>query len=774
MVAVLAVGIALNVGVFTVLEGVLLEPLPYPDADALVRLWERHPERGLDHHPVAPAKVDDWRALAGPLFRDLVPYRVLELDLTGGPEPEAVPVAMVGEGFLAALGVSPVLGRGFDPDEVRAGARLALVDHAFWAGRYGSHPEALGRTVVLAGTPHRIVGVLPPGAIYPEEARILVPLEIENRSSRAAHGLSVLARLAPEIGRPDARRRMAEVAVRLAREHPETDAGWRIRLEGLREARVGDVSTSLILLQGAVGLVLVLVFANAATLLLGRALEREGEIQIRRALGAPGLRVAGGLVAESLLLAGTGGVLGAALAPFATDAVLVLAPSDLPYLERIAVDAGAVALIVGLAVLLGTATGLLQAGRAGRRDVARVLTERAGRGAGAIVRRPTHVALVAGQTALATLLLITAGLLWRSVRAVEAVETGIRSAGVATARVAPPLHRYPRGSARTELYRSLLERSRDAFGAAGLVSHLPLSGEGAVFRFWIEGRPAASFADLETTEIRAATAGYFRVMEIPLIRGRSFDDRDGRDASGVVLVNRAFARRHWPDEDPVGRRVSVEGTDGPWLTVVGVVGNVRHAGPTEPPVPEMYRPFRQEPWPAATLVVRSADPTAALGRLRSVVHAVDPDLPLRELRTLDTLRARATTRWRFPARLFGAFGAVALLLAAMGTFAVLSFDVRQRRRELGVRAALGAGPREIVRLVVRGGLAPVAVGIVAGAGVAALCEDLLRSLLFGVDAHDPLTFAAAPAVLLAAALAASWLPALRAARVDPAAILREV
>lgn len=770
--AAFTVGIGSNTAVFRLVDDALLDSLPWPEADRAALVWETYPERGLDRLPAAPAKYLAWREQTD-VFDAVAAYRWATMDLQAPDGPERARVGVVDPRLFELLGVAPGAGRLFRPDEERPGAgRVAILSHAMWRDRFGGDPAAVGGTLVLDGEPWEIVGALPPGDAWPDDVELYVPLTMENPESRAAHAYRALARLAPGATIQGARQRVETLAARWEAEYPETDAGFGVRVETLRQEVVGDLSSLLLLLQGAVGLVLLIACANAAALLLVHVGARRRELAVRASLGASRLRLGRQLVAESVLLSVGGALLGLPLSGLGVRAMSGLAPEPLPG-EGAALDPTVVLFVLGLSLGVGVLFGALPAiqGTAGNlmeRLRESGSTPSSGRGR-------TRAVIVGAEIALATVLVVASALLLRSLGEVSDVDPGFEAPGLLAAELQPPRHRYPEADDRVRLYGELIEtvEGRPGIESAALVSHMPVVGRTDIFRFLVEGRPPPRSQDELTAQVRAVTPGYFATLDIEILEGRAFGPGDRADGEPVALVDEVMARTYWPGEDPVGQRISVNGPEGPWLRIVGLAEAVRHDGLTREPAASFYLPMAQEPWPSASLVVRTpGDPLPRVGTVRSAVSEVDPLLPLGAVRTGGDILRTSTGPWRFQALLVGAFGAGAAALAVLGVFGLLSFTVQERRREMGIRRALGAEPGDVRRLVRKGALRLALPGVGLGLVGAALAAALLRGLLFGVPPLDPASYLGAGTLLLAASMGAAWWPARRAATVEPGEVLR--
>jgi putative ABC transport system permease protein len=682
--------------------------------------------------------------------------------------------------FFDVLGVTPVLGRSFVTEEmVPGGAPVVMLGHAVWTQRFGGARDALGRTVRLNGVPHEIVGVLPAGFDFPEGAQVWTPLRLsdQTRQSRNSYFLWVVGRLRGGVTVAAAQADMDAIAATQLERFPDAHAGLGIFVQPLRTHLLGDVGPALLVLLGAVGLVLLIACANVANLLLSRATARQRELAVRLALGAGRSRLVRQLLTESVVIAVLGGGLGLVLAYGGVALLRSVAPPDLPRLDQIAVDPMVLAFTLGLSVLTGLLFGVAPALQSTRGELKGALREE---GRGAVGSRRgwrTRGVLVVAELSLSLVLLIGAGLLIQSFLRLSRTDDGFDGRGVLTARVALTGAGYPGPDAAIAFYDRLLERLRALPGvelvAAGtnvLLDELPQSGG-----FTVEGAPPETEEERIEVTFDAITPDYFRAIGTPLLLGRDFTPEDRADALPVVIVNQSFVRRYWPHEDPLGKRFKLGDADSqaPWMTIVGVAADARRTAPDRDARPSAYLPYRQVPQPAMMLLVRTGgDPLALAGAAREAVRALDPALPLAELGTLDGLLSARLAQRRLTTVLAGLFSLVALLLALVGVYGVLSYAVAQSTREIGVRMALGAQLRDVIAMVFRRVARLLAGGLGLGMLGALLATRALASLLYGVGALDPLTFVAAPVLLAAVALLACWLPARRASRVDPAVALR--
>ncbi len=767
----LALGIGAVATLFSVVDGVLLRPLPFREPDRLVA--------------VSPALLRGEYVLArdrSRSFAELGGYQAgVGFGLSGGGEPERVTGAYASTNLFAALGAEPLLGRGFAAGEDQPGrGGVVVLGHGLWRRRFGADPAVVGRTVTLDGQPRTVVGVMPAEFRFPSaETELWVPVSLDPAPHAVGAlwgmgGFQAVGRLAPGATPRQALAELGALARAMRAENPLWTPPEPYRADAavvpLRDAVVGEVRPTLLVLLAAVGFVLLIACANVANLLLARGLGRGREMALRSALGAGRGRLVRQLLTESLVLALAGGAAGLLLATWGLRWLVAALPADTPRLAEVALDGRVTALALGATLLTGVAAGLFPAWRVTRSELQGPLREGAGAGGG---RRRLSGVLVAAEIGLAMVLVVGAGLLIRSVRALVAVDPGFRTERVVSARIDPPESLYGDPARQRAFYAEVLGRVQalPGVGAAGLTSQLPLGGEPSPWATAVEGVTLDPNA-LPMFDRRAVTPEYLRTLGVRLVRGRAFTAADREGAPPVALVDEAAARRFWPGEDPVGKRIGHPWAND-WMTVVGVVAEVRSAGLAGEQNPAYYAPFAQKPGAGMTLVARTtSSPEALAGSLRAVVAGVDPQVPVSRVRAMDEWIAESVARPRLTAVLLGAFAGLALLLGAVGVYGVIAYTVGERTREIGLRIALGAGVGDVVGMVLRQGALLAAAGIGAGLLASLAATRALAGLLYGVTATDPLTFAVVPAVLAAAALLATWLPARRASRVDPMTALR--
>ena len=773
----LALGIGANSAIFSVVNGVLWRPLPYQTPQQLVMLWEDHRGRGgPEREWLSPSDFEDWRA-QNHVFSQVAALNDWGPTLTGRDEPEPLVGASVTQDMFTLLGVQPSKGRSFTPEEDRAGApNVVVLGHELWQKRFGSDEHIVGKTISLDEESYTVIGVMPAGFSFPvignaQLWRTLHPMRNQS-CERGCLVWRAIGRLRPGMSIDQARADLSTIAARLASQYPDSNANVGATVVSLHEQLVGSMKRPLLVLLGAVGFVLLIACANVANLMLARAATREREIALRSALGASRARVVRQLLTESTLLAVCGGVLGLALAYWLLRVLIGLSPPGTVRFDEIGIDRLVLAFTFLVSVLTGLLFGLVPALQVSKIDLNNSLKD-SGKGTleGGRGRRLRSV-LVVAEVALALILLIGSGLLIKSFILLQRVDPGFNANQLITLRVFLNRTHYPEQPQIVNFYSQLLERVRVLPGvqSAGLISTLPLSGNNTDTSFLIEGRPQPPPNQEPVAWFNAITPDYFHAMEMKLLKGRPFDDRDTEKSPRVVIISESMARRYWPNEDPLGKRI---GRPERWREVVGVVNDVKHFGLDAATPPTMYFPSTQVPARGMNLVVRtSTDKAMMSGALRAQVWAGDRNLAVAQLGTMDELVSGSITPQRFILWLLGCFAGLALLLAAVGIYGVMSYAVTQRTREIGIRMALGARVGDVIRLVIRNGLGLTLLGVGIGLALAFALTRLMASLLFGVTPTDGLTFAVVSSVLVLVALVACFLPARRATKVDPIVALR--
>ncbi len=782
----LALGIGANTAIFSVVNAVLLRPLPYREAERIVAIQELSKEG--ERKQVTPANFLDWRAQQT-TFASLAAISTRRANLALTAEAERIDLAVVSANFFDVFGLRAERGRLFAAADEQAGhAPVVVVSHSLWQSRFGGANDLVGRNVTLDGKSYTVVGIAPQGFQYPGETEAwLPPLKLAPESNermdvtqvRGFGYLSAVALLKPGVSLAQAAGEMETITARLRRQYPDTNNPRFNRVVSLRKHLVGETDTMLWLLFGAVCFVLLIACANVANLSLVRAAARQKEMAIRAALGASRGRVIGQLLTESTLLALGGGALGWMLAVWGVELITRLLPRGFPRLREISLDWRVLLFTLLASVSTGILFGLAPAWQSAKTDVHETLKESARGATGGWRQRRLRHLLIVAEIALSLVLLAGAGLLLRSFTHLQSVSAGFTPQQVLTARLSPAGAAYRADPAYISYFRRVIERVRIIPGveAVGAINKLPLTwGDTAGYR--IEGRPLLTPDKWPEAEYRAVSSDYFRALSIPIVQGRAFNERDNEAAPQVMIVNQALARRDFPGENPVGKRINLGATDRTgqpvWFEIVGVAANVRSPDLTEESQPEFYLSGLQDTFDEMSLVIRATvEPASLASAVRQAAAEVDKTQPVSNLTTMEAFVSEAYARPRFNLVLLGLFGGLALLLSAAGIYGVMAYGVAQRKNELGLRLALGAQPHDVMKLILRQGLRLISVGLVLGLVSALALTRLMKSLLFGVNATDAVTFAAVTLLLLVVALLACLIPARRATRVDPLATLRQ-
>ena len=791
----LGLGIAGTTAAFSVVNAVLLRPLPYRNPDRLVQLWHTAPGVNIDRVEQSDASYIQYHDKATKSFESVASYQSSAASLTGGQEPERVPSANVTASFLPTLGVRPAIGRNFTDDEDRPGGpQVAILSDALWRRRYSADPAMIGKTIQVDGNTREVVGIMP--ADFQSTTELWIPMGIDRAHlSTGNFNRNAIARLRPGVTIQAAEAEMQPILMRLPDDYPGMmtrtmfeQAKIRVTVHPLREDVVGDIRPILFTVLGTVGFVLLIACANVANLFLVRAEARTKEVAVRSALGASPRSIVKLYLGESLVLSATGAALGVVLAFVALRLLLRLAPAGLPRASEIAVDAAS----LGVAALIAVVTGLFFSAmpfiRAGKAELTPTLRDGTRGSTSGRERQRVRNAFVVAQVALALVLLVGSGLLARSFQRMRAVDPGFNSANVLTLRLSVPGSTYRTVGDISRFYHELTTRLASVPGvlAAGATSKLPLVDDGSSHNgTWVEDRPITK-DELPTIHSTASiTQDYFKAMNIPIVEGRTFRDDGSERPSHEVIVGRAFARHFWPNGGAIGKRIKTGGPEAAWSTIVGVVGDVHDEALTKPVDEMIYQPVVSviQPQPGTpdsivaentmTLTIRtSGDPTTILAAVRREIWGLDRNLPLVNVRALSDVVGAAMARTTFTLIMIGAAAGVALLLGAIGIYGVISYMVSLRTREIGVRMALGAQSVQVRRMVVRQGLVLAVIGVGIGLAGALALARLISSLLYGIAPYDPVTLVSVTVGLLAVAGLASWLPAMRAARIDPIEALR--
>jgi putative ABC transport system permease protein len=783
-VAALALGIGANTAIFTIVNAALIEPLPFKDPDRLVVLWERNVRRPQRKNTVGPANYIRWRERASS-FEELAGFIDTRGVLTGGSAPEEVTMQLVFADMFRILGVPPMLGRSFTPAELSDSAsNVTVLSYALWQRRFGGDPALVGRSIQLNSLATTVIGVMPPDVqVVTSNSQIgkatdlwlPFPLPESARTPRG-RSISVIGRLKPGVTVAQAQAEMDTIAAGLTKEIPEFDTGWGVRVFSLRDELAGTIRPALLVLAGAVAFVLLIACANVANLLLARGAARQREMAIRSALGAAKGRVMRQLLTESLVLGLVGGIVGLLVAQWSLDFLIALSPVDLARLGHVRLSYPVLSFTAAVSLLTAIVCGFAPAFEGARADVQESLKDGARQVGGGARARRLRQAFVVSEVALAVVLLVGAGLMIRSFASLRSVDPGLSTRDVLTMRVALPARKYNEPGKTLRFFDDVERRVAAVPGveSVGVVSYLPFSGLGAGTNFEIVGQPTPPPNAALGTDVTVCDVGYFKTFRVPLLKGRLFTERELREKSNVVVINDALAQRFFPGEDPLGKQLLIYMTDPNVPTeIIGVVGNSRFQDLRSTIQPTSYWPHPQLPYTAMTLTVRTApDPLSFASAVEREVHAVDKDQPVSDVRTMDQWIARSLAQARFSSMLLAGFASLALLLASIGIYGVMSYAVTQRTSEIGIRLALGAETRNILSLVVGNGLRLAGLGLAIGIVLALVLSRTLSSLLFNTASTDPVTFLGVVLVLAAVALLATYLPARRASHITPVEALR--
>jgi putative ABC transport system permease protein len=779
----LALGIGANTAIFTVVNAALLRPLPFREPDRLVHLWETKAQQQFKEREASYPDYQDWKTNSQ-VFEGVAGYSRRSFSLTGLDTPDRIEGAAVTDNFFQVLGVETVAGRSFQPGEDQPGTeRLVILSYNLWQRRFGSDPKLIGQALTLNGARHVVIGVLPQKFQFAPAgaAEMWVPLQPTEQmmTRRFMHWLNIIARLKTGVTIEQAQAGMGTIASNIAQSHPDSHTGTGVRVVSLHEQITGSVKTLLLVLLSAVGFVLLIACANVANLLLARSAGRQKEIAIRTALGASRPRLIRQLLTESLLLALVGGVVGLVFALWGVDFLVSRIPAtqigSMPYLQNLSLDGRVLFFTVFVSLLTGIIFGLAPSLQSSKLNLQEALKE-GGRTSAAATHNRLRNLLVISEMALALLLLVGAGLMMKSLLRLLEVDPGFKTENLLTMRVPLPPNKYPEDEHLINFHRELLTRVESLPGVKGVgtVSVVPLQG-GNTARFVVEGRPAPPPGEELEANIRDINPSYFQVMSVPLLKGRFFTEQDRQDAPPVVIVNQTLASRLFPNEDAVGKRLLFASMQEQAIEIVGVVGDEKLNGLDAPVTPIVYGPYMQDPDRVINLLIRTAsDPNMLAGTVKAEIQRLDADLPVFGMRTMNELidNSQSTFLRRYPAVLIGTFAAVALLLALIGIYGVISYSVNQRTHEIGVRLALGAQKYDIFKLIVGQGMLLALIGVGCGLVAAFALTRFLASLLYGVSATDPFTYLVVSILLLMVALLACYLPARRAMKVDPMIALR--
>ena len=795
-VLVLALGIGANTAIFSVVNAVLLKPLPFDQPDRLVHLWHVPPQAsfpGIPLFTVSPANFLDWRSQAHS-FEGMAAYGFGRYNLTGTGQPESTRVVAATSGLFSILHAQPLLGRVFLDGDVEPGRDHEVVlSYGLWSSHFGSNPDIVGKNIQLNGQAYTVVGVMKPGFEFPVDTdpntapQMWKPLAWSgpDRAIRDDHNYGVVARLKPGVTLQQARAELDTISSRLAEQYPKEDKGWGATAVSLREDLVGDVRPALLILLGAVAFVLLIACANVANLVLAKTFSRRKEVAIRSALGASRRRLLQQVLSETVLLAVAGGALGLLLAHYGMVLMVKFLPQQLPRSSEIGLDGWVLAFTLGISLLTGLAAGLLPAVRLIKEDVSEALKQGLGRTASDSAESHTRSVLVVCEVALSLMLLIGAGLLIRSLGVLHAVNPGFDADHVVTMDLSIASNKFATPAEQINFFNRVLDRVRVLPGvqSAGLINHLPLDNHGSHQPVQVEGRPVLPMADLPEVDVPVITPGYMSTMRIPLIRGREFSDSDVAGRPAAVLISQSMARQFWPNEDPIGKHLTLYFFPDVTRVVVGVVGDVKMDALSQTrSSAALYLPLaqlsvsRDGQWESfgLTLAVRAqGNPLSVVSAITNAVHKVDPEVPLLHIKTMQDTIDDSLLQQRFTMLLLTSFAGLALLLAAVGIYSVLSYAVRRRVREIGIRMALGAQIEDVLRMVVLQGMKPTMIGVAIGLAGALALGRVLSSVIYGVSARDLATFSTVAVVMTGVGLLASTLPAYRATKVDPMKTLRD-
>ena len=771
----LALGIGANSAIFSVVNAVLLRPLMYRDSEKLIRLYEGLPQGGTGS--VSVPNLKDWRE-QNTVFSEITAYQFGNFNLSIQDQPERIVGANVSSEFFDVLGTRAQLGRTFQKGEDQPGSnRVVVLSDALWRRNFGADANLVGKDISIGGENFSVIGIMPPQFKF-FASQMWVPLVFTEKqlASRGSHAFNVLGRLKPERTLDQAKEEMATIARRLEQQYPDQQKNRTIKLVPLQEDNVRLIRPALFLLLAAVGLVLLIACTNVANLLLARAASRRSEIAIRAALGAKRGRLVRQFLTESVLLSFLGGLCGLLLAKWGTDVLVSMATGYLPVMTEISLDWRVMGFTLALSLLTGMIFGMAPAMHVSKTDLQDAIKDGGSRG-GSSRGSWLRGFLVVAEVAAALILLVGAGLLLKSFLHLLQVNPGFRTENVLTMRISLPDGKYKSADAMAGFYRQLLERVAPLPGieASGVINLLPVLQAGYNGEFQIVGQEPDPSGKPPLVEIRTVSPDYFRALGVPLVSGRTFNARDQQGSEPVAIVNETFARRLIPNQDPLGKYIKDD--QEPGIKIVGVVGDVKQFGLIAPTIPELYTPYTQPPGPGTTqtmtLVVRTSGDPEALGPvLRKEVLSVDPAQPVYEVQTMQTVIGKAVSYQRLNMQLLGIFATLAMILAVIGIYSVMSYQVSQHTHEIGIRMALGAQPWHVLRLILREGLTLTLIGVVLGVAGAFALTRLLASLLFGVRASDPLTYIMVSLLLIFVALLACILPARRATKVDPLIALR--
>jgi len=784
----LALGIGANTSIFSVVNGVLLRPLTFKDPGQLVRVWHVPPAKsfpGMTTFSVSAANYLDWER-QNHVFERMAIYTYRGFTLTGGDQPEQVDACAATSGFFSTLGVQTALGRVFLPEEDQTGhSNVVVISHRLWQQHFGSNPAIVGQNVNMDGQSYLVAGVMPANFQFPDFAQMWTPMAWtdKERAVRGEHHSVVVARLRPGVDLKQAQAEMNTISSRLEQQYPEDDKGWGAVVVPLHDDLVSDVRPALLVLLGAVAFVLLIASVNVANLALARTFSRQKEIAIRSALGATSARVLRQILTESVLLALAGGALGLTFANAGIRLIMAFLADKISHSIEVGLDSKVLAFTAVISIATGILAGFLPALRLTRSDVNQSLKQGLGRTDADSSGHRTRSILVVSEVALSLILLVGAGLMIRSFQSLHGVNPGFDSHNVLSMTAMVSRAKFPQPAQQISFFKQVLQRVRALPGveSAGVVDDIPLNNEGSHQPVAIDGRPTVPMSEQPEVDVRLISPGYMSALHIPILRGRDLSDTDVAGRPAAVLISESMARQFWPGEDALGKRLTLTFFPDAVREVVGIVGDVKLDGLDQTrPSATLYFPLDQVSVPSTggwrsfpmTLVVRATGSAGMVSAVSNAVHDIDREMPLRDIQTMDDLVANSISQQRFNMLLLGAFAGLALLLAAVGIYSVLSYSVKRSVREIGIRLALGARLGDVLRMVVFEGLKPTLLGVVIGVAGALALGRILSGLIYGVKPTDPVTFVAVAFLLTVIALVASIIPAYRATKVDPMVALR--
>jgi putative ABC transport system permease protein len=781
----LALGIGANTAIFSVVNAVLLHSLPYRDADRLMTVWENNRRSGRDQNVINLGNYFDWKE-QNRVFEDMATFFDLTTNLTSGGDPEEIPAQIASSNLFSVLGVNAALGRTFTADDGKSGApRVIVLSYGLWQRRFGGDPAIVGRKIILNNNETTVVGVMPAdftwhirnGSMTRKSAEMWGPWQItEDMRQRRGRFAMAVGRLKPGVTVAQAQAEMNSLGARLEQQYHDFNANWGVNAVPLRKQFTGEIRTALLFLVGAVGFVLLIACANVANLLLGRAAARQKEVAVRAALGASRWRIIRQLLTESLLLAGLGGIAGLVLAWWGTDLLVSLSPPELLNLPQVKISAPVLGFTLAVSMLTGVIFGLVPAFEATRLNLTESLKEGGKNVGGSTRSRRLRSVLVVAEVVLAIVPLVCAGLLIRSFSRLQAVDPGFNAENLLTMRVGLPGRKYDAERKVVDFFRSAISQMQSLPGveSVGATSFLPFAAPHSGTLVEIEGRPKLPPGQELGTGVIVTDANYFRTMQIPLKRGRLFTDQEATEMRHVVVINEAFARKNFPGEDPLGKRVVIYmKDDNQPCEIIGIVGDSKHMNLDATIEPMSYWPHPELAYNSMTFVIRTKGDAAAItSGARNIIRGLDPEQPVADVITMERLIGKSVARARFNTLLLTILSLIALLLAGVGIYSVMAYSVTQRTHEIGVRMALGARAGHVLRMVIMRGMVLVIVGLAIGVGLSFAVTRLMKTFLYDVSTTDALTFAGVPLLLAVIALLACYLPARRAAKVDPMVALR--